>query len=267
MRGVKPGCALWVAVFAAVLLRGLASAQMQPAASPQNGVSQSGSGTTPRPGATANSPATSPSPEGSSESSWSAGRGGFGARTAMPGATNGAEGSTVKAPAGNTGQSSWVAGREGFGSTVQVGGIWRDKARSYTPTSGKTAGKPAIGTYAPVASPNFNGAAPAFTIKPINTQPAHAVASHSSAGAHAGVTRPGAALRGPRGSTLGRPSTKATTTGLRTHISSRSGGRISVGPRAKPSGFGPTAQSSPIFTPSAHSPNQGETPAPVAPPQ
>ncbi len=267
MRGAKPGCAVWVAVFGAVLLPGLASAQMQPAAGPQNGVPQSGSGTTPRPGAAGNSPAASPSPEGGGASIWSAGRNSFGKQNAMPGAASGARGPTVRVAAGNTGQSSWIAGREGFGSTVQAGGIWRDTSGYSATTSGKSTGKPANGMFAPAASPNFNGTAHAFTIEPINTQPAHAAVSHSSAGAHAGVTRPGAALRGSHGSTLGRPNTKTATTGHRTHASSRSGGRISVGSGTKPSWSRSTAQSSPISTPSTGSTNQGEASAPAAPQQ
>lgn len=267
MSGVKPGCALSIAVFAAVLLPGLASAQMQQTAGQQNGVSQSGSGTTSRAGGAANSPATNPSPEGSAASNWSAGRSIFGKQNAMPGATSGAGGSTVKAPAGNTGQSSWVAGREGFGSTVQAGGIWRDTSGYSATTSGKSTGKPVSGIFAPPASQNFNGAPSTFTIKPINTRPAHAVVSHSSTGAHAGVTRSGAALRGAHGSTLGRPNTKAATTGLRTHTSTQGRGRTRIGTGTNPSESRSTTQSSPIFTPSTRSSNQGEAAAPAAPTQ
>ncbi len=89
MRSAKQRCRLSIAVFAAVLLPGLASAQTQPATVQQDTTPQPGSGTTPRSGAAANSPAANPSPESSGASSWSAGRGSFGARNAMPGAVKG----------------------------------------------------------------------------------------------------------------------------------------------------------------------------------
>jgi hypothetical protein len=246
MNSAKQRRRLSIAVFAAVLLPGLASAQTQPAGAQQNA--------TPQPGATANSPAANPSPEGSGASSWSAGRGSFGAQNAMPGASKGAEGSTSGGSAAGSGSSSWVAGSGSFGSTAQPGGIWLERSEISQTTHGKSTSKPATRAYAPSASLNFTGLTGAFAIKPIRTPPAHAAVPHASAGAHAGGgTRLGGssgASRASRGSTLGRTSTKPAATGLRTRTSAQSRGRTSIGTGTEPSGPGSTAPASPVFTPS-----------------
>ncbi len=265
MNSAKQRCRLSIAVFAAVLLPGLASAQTQPAGAQQNA--------TPQPGATANSPAANPSPEGSGASSWSAGRGSFGAQNAMPGASKGAEGST-SGGAASSGSSSWVAGSGSFGWRAQPGGIWREGSGFSATMHGKSTSKPANGAYAPSASLNFTGLTGAFAIKPIRTPPAHAAVSHASPGAHAGGgTRLGGssgASRASRGGTLGRTNTKRAATGLRSRTSTRSRGRTSIGTGTKPSGFGSTTPASSVFKPSTRNSSEGasdlET-APIAPPQ
>jgi len=265
MNSAKQRRRLSIAVFAAVLLPGLASAQTQPAGAQQNA--------TPQPGATANSPAASPSPEGSGASSWSAGRGSFGAQNATPGASKGAEGST-SGGAASSGSSSWVAGSGSFGWRAQPGGIWREGSGFSVTPHGKSTSKPAKGAYAPAASLNFTGLTGAFAINPIHTPPAHAAVPHASAGAHAGGgTRLGGssgASSASRGSTLGRANTKRAATGLRSRTSTLNRSKSSIGTGTKPSGPGLTAPASPVFTTSTRNSSEGasdlET-APAVPPQ
>jgi hypothetical protein len=192
----------------------------------------------------------------------------------LPGATNGAVGTTSGAAAGGSGQSSWVAGRGSFGSTAQAGGIWRENSGFSEVTSTGSANKPANGAYVPAFTPNFMSVAPAFGNKSASARPAHAMVSHASAsqhtggGTHLGVSN--GTSKGPRRSTSGRGSTRPSTTGLHSRTGTPRRSIAGKGSGTRPSGFGSTTPIPSVFTPSS-STQDGGTPdtgtAPGAPPQ
>ena len=290
MSVAKKKYVLSMAVFAVVLMPWQGDAQMQQAESQQtesqqnsakdsglhqeSGIWQPGSAVSPSEDVTANFPATNPSLESGGASSWSAGRGSFGARNAMPVASRGAEGTKGKVAEGDTRKSSWVAGRGSFGSTVQSGGIWRENGGfSATASTGST-NKPANGVTLPAVMPNFAGINSPFTIKPLSTPPAHAAVSHASSGSRtgrgSGLGRSSRKSSGLRSSGLGHTGTKPAATGLHGRTSTLNRSQTSFGIGTKPSGFGSTTPISSVFAPSSSTSGAdtlGAGTAPVAPPQ
>jgi hypothetical protein len=305
MSGLVRRCALSIGTVAVILLPGRGNAQMQPTGIRQNagqqngiqqtgiqekgaqqsgaeetglyqefGIWQSGSAASSSSDSTASSLVMSPARASSGASSWSAGRGSFGARNAMFAVTRGTEGTKGGVAAGDTGKSSWVAGRGSFGPAAQPGGIWRENAGFSTTTSTAATNKTTNGATLHAAMPNFAGINSPFTIKPLSTLPAHAAAPHALVGGHAGGGLHSGTLSkrssGFHSSSLGRTGMKPATTGLHGRTSALNRGQTSFGIGTKPSGFGSTTPAPSDFAPSSSTSGGGATgdeTAPAAPPQ
>ncbi len=249
-------------LLAAGLIAAAGQAQTEVGPTPQNGVWQTGSRSLSRSTSVtdASAPAATASGKSSGASSWSAGRGSFGAQGIMPGANSPGKKMTG-AIAPPSGSSSWTAGRGSFGSATQSNGIWRDRAPlARTLRSGATA-KPATGLYTPSASRNFTGAPPAFRVTPMTTPASHAAAPRSAAGTHAGsrthLNRLNETSRMPRGSALGRTGTKSIALGPRSRMGTHNQGKTSIGAGTEPSRLGSTTQTPLTSKPTSSSSTEG----------
>lgn len=268
MSGTKRRCALSIAICGWALLPNVGTTRAQ-----QAGVQESTSADSSSSYATANSTAANPARASRGASSWSAGQGSFGTNGKLPGATNGAVGTTGGAAAGNSGQSSWVAGRGSFGSTAQAGGIWRESSGFSEATGTGTNNRQANGTYVPAVSPSFIGLTPAFGNKSVGGRPAHAMSSHTltslhaGAGTHAGVSS--GISKGSRSGISGRGSTRPGVAGLPSRSNTPHRNLANRGSATKFSGAGATTKHPSGFTPSG-SPLDDVVPdmttAPEAPP-
>ncbi len=234
------------AALAAGLLVSTGHAQAPLARSPQNGIWQNGNVNFSRSSSAAGAPSTTAteSHKSTGASSWSAGRGDFGAQNTVPVATKNASNGMGSTVAPSSGSSSWTAGRGSFGATGEQQGIWRDRAGLLRSQGAGSPRKPASGLYAPFARPNFTGTPSAFA--PMRTPSARAAVPRSMAGAHGGSrTRQSMlsqASKTPRGSTSGRTGTKSAAKGLRGRSSPQSRGRTMIGVEMKPSPPSSTTQ-------------------------
>lgn len=183
MSGAKTGSAFLIAILAAIVLPCAGIAQMQ-----QSGTQDSTSTTPSRNDATATSTAANPAGASGGASTWTSGKGSFGAT----GRTS------ARSSAGATG-GSWAAGSGSFGMKAQPDGIWHENGGGSmgTPNTAPTQ-SPAAEGLVPAALPGLPAEFPATASSPGGARSGGIPASGSRAGGHPGSGAQFAASSGPR---------------------------------------------------------------------